>query len=146
MHCTVCNCDFSVAGSSVHEVKWHCVSAKHTQCLKTVSKQPNLAVAFSAARPPPLDQVTMVALYFASFIIEHNLSFTTADHFSKLRKRMLPDSKIAEQYASARMKTTAIITHALAPTVDQKVTKACQSQPFSILCDGGNNHFDSSHS
>ena len=69
VHCTVCNCDFSVAGGGVHEVKQHCGSVKHTQGLKAVSKQPTLAAAFLAARPAPRDQVTTAELYFASFIV-----------------------------------------------------------------------------
>ena len=69
--------------------------------LKAVSKQPTLATAFSAARLAPRDQVLTAELYFASFIMEQNLYFATADHFSKLCKHMLRDSKIAEQYTSA---------------------------------------------
>ena len=97
------NCDFSVAGGGVHEVKRHCGSSKHIQGLKAVSKQPMLAAAFSAASPAPRDQVTTAELYSASIIMEHNLSFATADKFSKLCKRMFPDSKIAEQYERRRL-------------------------------------------
>ena len=41
----------------------------------------------------------------------------------------------------ARAKTTAFITHALAPSAEEAVVSACQKQPFSILCDGGNDNF-----
>ena len=49
--CTVCNCDFSVAGGGVHEVKRHCNSAKHTQLIQDIETQPSISSAFSACRP-----------------------------------------------------------------------------------------------
>ena len=54
---------------------------------------------------------------------------------------MFPDSKIAAKFACARTKTAALVTHALAPAVNEPVIKACQEQPFTILCDGGNDNF-----
>ena len=52
---------------------------------------------------------------------------------------MFPDSKIA---ACAHTKTAALVTHALAPAVNEPVIKACQELPFTILCDGGNDNFE----
>ena len=87
------------------------------------------------------EKVMKSELYFARFVEEHNLSFATADHFTKLCKVMFPDSKVAESFSCARTKTTALITHALAPSAEEAVVSACQKQPFSILCDGGNDNF-----
>ena len=70
------------------------------------------------------------------------MPFSSADHFTKLCRKMFPDSKIAEHYACARTKTTAFVTHAMAPAADDAVSKACGSQPFSIMCDGGNDQFE----
>ena len=81
-------------------------------------------------------------LYFTSFIVKHNLPMASAEHFSKLCKNMFPDSKIAAQYSSALTKTTALVTHAMAPAADDTVTNVCACQPFSIMCDGGNNQYD----
>ena len=55
---------------------------------------------------------------------------------------MFPDSKIAAKFACARTKTAALVTHALAPAVNEPVIKTCQEQPFTILCDGGNDNFE----
>ena len=55
---------------------------------------------------------------------------------------MFPDSEITRNYSSGRTKTKAIVTHALAPTANLPVAEACAKQPFSILCDGGNDMFD----
>lgn len=55
---------------------------------------------------------------------------------------MFPDSQIAKAYSCARTKTTAIITHALAPAMREVVDRACSSAAFTILCDGGNDRID----
>ena len=81
-------------------------------------------------------------LYFTSFLVEHNLSFASSDHFTKLCKVMFPDSQIAQHFSCGRTKTKAIVTHTLAPAVNALVTEACVKGPFSILCDGGNDKWD----
>lgn len=55
---------------------------------------------------------------------------------------MFPDSKIAEAYSCGRTKTTAIITHALAPAMRDEVVSMCRWSPFTIICDGGNDQVD----
>ena len=73
------------------------------------------------------------------FIVEHNLPFASSDHFTKLCKLMFPDSQISQHYACDRTKTKAIVSHALAPTVNARVNEAFV---FTILCDGGNDRLD----
>ena len=51
---------------------------------------------------------------------------------------MFPYSKVAEGFSCGRTKTTAIVKFALAPALNADVTKACQTSPFTLLCDGGN--------
>ena len=55
---------------------------------------------------------------------------------------MFSDSQIAAQFACARTKTAAMVTHALAPAANKPVITACQEQPFTILRDGGNDNFE----
>ena len=55
---------------------------------------------------------------------------------------MFPDSKIALEFACAHTKTAALVTHALAPAINEPIIKACQEQPFTILCDGGNDNYE----
>ena len=85
--------------------------------------------------------MTAAELCFAQFVAEHNLSFATGDHFTKVVKQMFPDSTIAGKFACGRTKTTALVTEALAPAADAPVLSALQSQKFTLLCDGGNNNF-----
>ena len=138
--CTVCNVDFSVAGGGVHEVKRHCSSAKHKSFLDGVLAQPCITSVLQKAAFK--DKVMKSELSFARFVAEHNLSFASADHFTKLCKCMFPDSKIADAFSCARTKTTALVTHALGPAAENTVVAACRMQPFTILCDGGNDNFE----
>ena len=69
-------------------------------------------------------QVKCAELYFARSVNEHNLPFAIADHF-----------KIAAEFACTQTKTAALVTHALAPAVNEPAIEACQEQPFTILCD-----------
>ena len=140
--CTVCNVDFSVAGGGVHEVKRHCGSGKHQNLLEGLVGQPSIVSVLPKAREDSLREKALKSeIYFVRFIAEHNLPFATADHFTKLCKLMFPDSRVAEAFSCARTKTAALVTHALGPAADSAVTVMCQKQPFTILCDGGNDNF-----
>lgn len=142
--CTLCKTDICIAGGGQHEVDRHCKTAKHKELLCQLKHQPKVTtvLAKAASTKTVQDQVVVAEIYFAKFVAEHNLAFLAADHFTHLVKVMFPDSKIAEAYSSARTKTTAIITHALAPSCREAVDKACGSSSFTILCDGGNDQVD----
>lgn len=83
-------------------------------------------------------KVNVAETVFANFLAEHNLPFSVSDHFTKLCKKMFPDSKIAENFSCGRTKSTQIIKRAISPSLDEEVTLACQSKPFTILCDESN--------
>ncbi len=137
----MCSVDISIAGGGVHQVKRHCNNVKHSNRVMDLSNQQVITAAF--AGPQLSKQVCHAELCFARFVVEHNLPFAVADHFHALVPGMFPDSKIAEQYACARKKTTALITHALAaPAANKLVIDALIQQPFTILCDGGNDNFE----
>ena len=141
--CTVCNTDICVAGGGKTDVDRHLKTAKHTNVLSQMETQPTLSAFITDSRAKSVeDQAMKAEIYFAKFVAEHNLPFLVADHFSHLAKVMFPDSKIAEAYSCARTKTTAIITHALAPTLREEVVSTCCSSPLTILCDGGNDRVD----
>ena len=138
-YCNVCLVDFSIAGGGVHEVKRHLDSKKHQDNAKLLEHQPAISSALSKTSTGSLEEkITTAELYFTTFIAEHNLPFLVGDHFTKLCKVMFPDSKIADGFACGRTKSTAIMKHALSPHFNDEVSQMCQSSPFTILCDGGN--------
>ena len=124
-----------MAHAGVNDVKKHVGTAKHQHSLREVSGQHDLATLF---RSEVVDQKTRADLLFANFIAEHNLSFMTADHFTRLAPLMFPDSKIAQDFRCARTKSTCIVKGALHPFFSDPIIKYCQSNPFSILCDESN--------
>ena len=65
-----------------------------------------------------------------------------ADHFTHLTSAMFPDSRIVKAFQSACTETTCIVTGALHPHFAKPVVELCQSNPFSILCDEGNDADD----
>ena len=88
--------------------------------LSQMQVQPSISTFMTDRHAKSIEDQAMTAeIYFAKFVAEHNLSFLVADHFSRLTKVMFPDSKIAEVYSCARTKTTAIISHALAPIYNE---------------------------
>ena len=79
----------------LHDIKRHVGSVKNTQLLRAVQSQPSIASAMAIYQTESLqDQFTKVEVYFALFVSEHNPSFSTADHFSKLCKKMFSNSKV----------------------------------------------------
>ena len=144
VYCTLCQTDISIASGGVYDVRRHVDGKKHKEYARSVASQvPIKAALQSSSASASVDrQVTVAEVYFATFIAEHNLPFSASDHFSKLCKVMFPDSEIAKKFSSGRTKTTALVKHALAPAFNDNVIETCQSSPFSILCDGGNDQVD----
>ena len=138
VHCDICGTDFSIASGGSHEVKRHVEGRRHVERAREAVAQSSITDLFQRDRDSVGDKTTAAEIYFATFIAEHNLSFLTADHFTKLCKKMFPDSKIAERFACGRTKATAIVKCALAPALNAVVVAECQKSPFTILCDGGN--------
>ena len=116
------------------------VVPKHKSFLDGVLAQPCITSVLQKAAFK--DKVMKSELSFARFVAEHNLSVALADHFTKLCKCMFPDSKIADAFSYARTKMTALIAHALGPAAENTVVVACRMQPFTILCDGGNDNLE----
>ena len=53
--------------------------------------------------------VIRAEVLFSDFLVQHNLSFATADHFCKNVSKMFPDSTIAKKFASGKTKSTQIV-------------------------------------
>ena len=82
--------------------------------------------------PQVLKSVNEAELRWSLFVAQHNLSFQTSDHATKLFKAMFPDSDIAKKFACGHTKTTAIITEVLAPHNVKFTTENMSNNPFSM--------------
>jgi len=74
---------------------------------------------------------------FTCFLLEHNLAVAVADHAGHLFRKMFPDAIIANNYASARTKTGAIIGE-MSTIVKSEIFSSLRVMPFSISTDGSN--------
>ena len=142
--CSVCGVDISIAGGGVHQVKRHCSNKKHCSRVLEATSQPRISEVCSQSQSKKfVEDVCHAELHvcFARFVVEHNLPFAVADHFNKLAPLMFPDSKIANEFACARTKAAALVTHALAPAANEPVLEVLRKQCFTILCDAGNDNY-----
>lgn len=81
------------------------------------------------------DSVTNAEMLFSSFIVEHGLPTSCADHASQLFTKMFPDSHIAKRYSCGRTKTTAVI-NSLASETQKEMVEYLKLNPFSLATDG----------
>ena len=100
-HCNICAIDLSVGGGGLCEVKRHMESKHHRDGVKAFTNQAaaSMTSLLSQKKQSLNEQVTTAELYFTILIAEHNLAFSAGDHFTKLCKKMFPNSKIAEGFA-----------------------------------------------
>lgn len=75
-----------------------------------------------------------------NFLVEHNVPLAVNDHLSPLLRDIFPDSKIAEEYACARTKSTCIVNRSLAPYYKSELVDTMKSGPFSVAIDGSSDN------
>lgn len=71
-------------------------------------------------------------------MVQHNMPFATAEHFSPLLRNCFSDSPTAQQYKCASTKTTCIINEAVAPHFREELVTKMKTSPFTLITDGSN--------
>ena len=133
--------NFSIGHGGENDIKRHVALNKHVQTVAALKSTQNVSKFFAGSSSSCTeDKIIKAELLFTGFLCEHNLPISTADHSGKLFKRMFPDSKIAQRYASDRTKTTHILSGAVAKESVGKL-KALLNEPslnkwFGIATDG----------
>lgn len=131
--CAACRCDFSLAHAGRNDVFKHSQSKKHMDNVKCIESNKKLSFTCDAGE----NRVTRAECYFTSFIVEHNLPLSCADHTGQLFRKMFPDSDLAKKYSCARTKTTAILGEMESKTHASTI-QTLKRVPFSISTDGSN--------
>ena len=72
---------------------------------------------------------------------DHNVSFNTSDHASKMFSKMFPDSRIAALFKCSRTKINYTIVDGIAVDVQEKLLESVKDVPFSILIDESNKQY-----
>ena len=139
--CSVCNISFTVAHGGITDCKRHIITQKHTKLAELVQKSKSMSSFVGSSsghssKTGPIGRIRAEVL-FTEFLVEHNIALSVADHASKLFKKMFPDSKISEEYANGRTKTTALVNE-LACMKKESTLSLMRSGPFSIATDGSN--------
>lgn len=116
--CSICNINFLVKYGGRNDVLKHFASNSHQKALTAKSTSFNLAKyglghseTAKRAREKQDElqqQVQKAEAVFIQFVAEHNLTFRTGDHFTKLVKSMFPDSEIAKRFQCSRTKTSVL--------------------------------------
>ena len=101
--CRVCSSHISVSSGGCNDAVRHAGSAAHgkQQMAISAATQPCIRSFFVSSKATELSMKMMtVQVRFGQFLAEHNLSFSTAVHFTKLAKGLFPDSDITRKFES----------------------------------------------
>lgn len=131
--CTVCSRDISINHAGRDDCRRHTLSKVHVDL--TNIRSSNSSLLSYGMKHDEEDSVTNAEMLFSSFIVEHSLPISCADHTSQLFKKMFPDSQIAKNYSCGRTKTTAMI-NSLSTGTQSEIITHLKVNPFSLATDG----------
>lgn len=145
--CSMCRREISCAHQGKSDVKRHLKSKVHrTKELAVQSIQPTAIIA-PCYVPTTVGGMTAQELQtrraevkVAVSMVEHNVPFAVADHFSPLLKECFQDSQIAQSFKSARTKMSCIINEAVAPHFRNELVTKMRSNPFTLITDGSSDN------
>ena len=112
-------------------------SITHVSMTKAITDNRKVSDMFApSAREAELrDSVTRAEALHTNFIAQHNLSFLSFDHVTKLYEKMFPDSKISKRFACSRIKTAYILNGAMMPSLQAYLTAYMKIDTFAIVDD-----------
>ena len=133
--CTICASDINICHGGINDINKHISTSKHKLALESGDSSKKIESFF--IKKSESSAVIKAECLFTSFIIEHNLPISVADHASKLFPKIFPDSDTAKKYSSGRTKTTAIMNE-MAKDVGQTMVSALEKKAFTLSTDGSN--------
>ena len=92
-HCSLCSSDFGISHGGRNDVTTHVRGKHHREMEMSASSSQSVRSFF---RPEVQKSVNEAEARWSLFVVNHNLSFQTSDHATKLFKVMFPDSSIAK--------------------------------------------------
>ncbi|XP_074649008.1 zinc finger BED domain-containing protein 5-like [Tubulanus polymorphus] len=129
--CTICQIDIVISHGGLNDISRHCERKGH----KDKAKLSEISHFFRTDNTtnPGLSVIKSEVL-FVHFLVEHNLSFSTADHAAKLFKKMFSSKSVVDDFKCGRTKATAIMK-VMASEVKSDIVKNLNG-PFVIATDG----------
>jgi hypothetical protein len=138
-YCVPCKKNVSCGHQGKADVERHCTTASHRNMASAIKDNRSISDLFQSSTnsSDSLRQSTTKAeILHTNFIVQHNMSFLTADHMTHLYPKMFPDSKIAKQFACSRTKTSCILNNAMMPNLHDYIVSYMKEQPYSLVNDG----------
>ena len=102
----------------------HCSGKIHksfVRAIKTTRNMSSLKGFETEADTNLAGQTIKAEVMHTNFMVQHNISFLTAEYLSPLYAQMLPDSKIAKKFKCSRTKTTSILNYAMMPALNSSL-------------------------
>ena len=81
-------------------------------------------------------QTIRAEVMHTNFMVQHNISFLTAEHLSPLYAQMFPDSKTAKNFKCSRTKTASILNYAMMSALKCSLLDTMKEQPYALVNDG----------
>ena len=81
-------------------------------------------------------QTMRAEVMHTNFMVQHNISFLTAEHLSPLYAQMFRDSKIAKTFKCSRIKTASILNYAMMPALKSSLLNIMKEQLYALVNDG----------
>ncbi|KAL8619095.1 hypothetical protein ACOMHN_019367 [Nucella lapillus] len=134
--CSACDQDFSIKHGGMDDIKRHVGTKNHQKKGSERANEKLTRFGFGPAPKSAVDYSTIRAeTLFVSFLVEHNIPLSAADHAGPLFRKMFPNCKTAQEFKCARTKATAI-TKCLAKLDVEDSANQMKSGPFVIGTDG----------
>ncbi|KAK1875833.1 Histone acetyltransferase mst2 [Dissostichus eleginoides] len=141
--CSVCRQENFCAHQGVRDISRHVEGKGHRakeQPLNSVSSIAQFYVPETSVGGMSVQEAKTrrAEVKVAVAMVEHNVPFAVADHFSPLYKECFRDSPTAQGFKSASTKTTCIINEAVAPHFKKELVMKMRENPFTLVTDGSN--------
>lgn len=138
-YCIPCKKNVSCSHQGLADVTKHCKGTTHVAFEKAIKNTRSMSSFFndnSESSNSLMEKTIRAEVLHTNFMVQHNLSFLTAEHLSPLYAKMFPDSKIARNFKCSRTKTTAILNEAMQPSLKTSLVDYMKKKPFSLVNDG----------
>ena len=97
-YCLLCKRNISCSHMGRADVKKHCDSSAHKEMEKVVKSSQSIQSMFVPGNSNLAEKTIEAEVLHTNFIVQHNLSYMTADHLAPLYAKMFPGSKIEKNF------------------------------------------------
>ncbi|CAH1114777.1 unnamed protein product [Psylliodes chrysocephalus] len=133
MMCKVCNKELT--GGITH-IKRHSATQLHLRNINASRKSKKITDIIVPDKTRQLNRnIQMGEMKLVMFIAEHNLSFQTLDHLTKLIGSVCPDSEIAKKLVCGRKKGTNMCLNRTGPFNLKQIVSNLQNSYYSLIID-----------